>query len=242
MKSVWLVLAILRLSAAQQCTMCVGGTPFDPNGRIGGATSCFAISQYINATAASDRVCLETQLQSYIGCGCETYPDIFCPMCEGAFVDITDPNKEIPLVGMTCQEALFVDKSSGKCTMIQQAAYFCGCPGATPSNCSSVPMGKAQPIRIAPCLRSLQRRVPPMKRPRRSYLPKIAPPFLRIIRSMLVPIVDAVVLRQLISVTFAVVASWIVLTPPPAWVRRSLPVKRLLTLLALLPMMTTVRL
>ena len=130
-----LVVILSLLGFLQQveanCTLCINDTPFNPDGTIG-ATPCSMFGPIIAETDATDPTCTDFQLQSYRHCSCESYPtDVFCSMCPDGVFDIPNKNKQIPELGMTCDEALFAKKAdaSNICEEIPKYAYFCGCSG-----------------------------------------------------------------------------------------------------------------
>lgn len=133
--SVLLVKVKAQDSTEPECTLCFGGGEYDESKTIGGI-SCSEFTS--NLVGLNQEECESLQMIGYENCGCNTYPNTYCPMCEGSFLNIPEPNRQVPgTQDATCGELLFVRAAAdGSCDHARKPAFFCGCPGATEPGCS----------------------------------------------------------------------------------------------------------
>jgi len=125
---------LLRETVAQGCTFCFDGSDlkdeFLENDR------CKALNSTLPIDPDSFQ-CKEFQVQSFVFCGCDTYPvlDGGCPLCaDGSSVSEDFRNILIPPDGpvTTCSNfevASTTRSSDGECAQLQQIGFYqCGCP------------------------------------------------------------------------------------------------------------------
>lgn len=125
------------------CTLCADASPPIGNNSFGGGTDCSLIDASIGMTPAGDKYCTLLQVQGYSFCGCPTFPDTFCNMCDyntTGYVALPKNRQSRVISGtnLTCAAAEFLPVSDGECGAAQAAASYCGCPNAPArsSNCS----------------------------------------------------------------------------------------------------------
>jgi hypothetical protein len=114
--------------------LCYGGAEYNTS-KFVGEIPCSVIATSLIGSNQED--CENYQVTfGFENCGCRTYPDSFCPMCEGAFIDIPDGDLTVPGTDDQCSERLFVRADeNGSCDHAGKPAYFCGCPGSTAPLC-----------------------------------------------------------------------------------------------------------
>lgn len=137
-----IVITLLLLAgsttAQQQCPLCFGDAEPNLEKTIGGAPDGPSCGSLVMDVEIDLDGCRELQKLGYQWCDCPEYPkDYFCPMCQGGFVDIPKRFKEIPgMGGKTCDDKLFVKKSSDSCADAMKPGYVCGCPDAPEPECT----------------------------------------------------------------------------------------------------------
>lgn len=157
--AILLLLVLLLLTgttdAASSCTLCADGGAFDASSRIG-TVRCQEVQTYLSATDSNSQVCYDAQLQGYLYCACATYPtNVFCAMCDNGSTEVSNPDAVIDTLNppKACRDALFASQSNkNDClALVEAATSVCGCPAASPPQCSLCQLGDVQyPTRIIP--------------------------------------------------------------------------------------------
>lgn len=133
-----LLLSTTTTAQTSSCSLCLGGAEANLTKTIGGTPtdpSCAALSSNVEI---DEDGCRDLQVLGYRWCDCPDYPeDYYCPMCKNAFTNIPNRFKQIPGTGKTCEDQLFVPKSSvGSCLEAMKPGYVCGCPDADEPYCT----------------------------------------------------------------------------------------------------------
>jgi len=147
MKQYLLIIALLqssfRMVLAQDeyvpCTWCADGTV--PDDGFEGTSCGFLPEETISMTPADDPACAQAQLLAgYKECGCPTFPDAYCNMCDygnAGYKELSPRRLQnlvipgAPIASKTCKEAEFpLSNETAFCSYVQTAAWYCGCPNA----------------------------------------------------------------------------------------------------------------
>lgn len=128
------------------CTLCASGVaPSLPNEEFISGSTCGQIHELMIAgtggVSADSQFCHDTQIDAFKKCGCPTFPEQYCSLCEDGEFEIPSDFVKIPGVLLEdnpfCGNALFSKKSDGHCDATRRAAYHCGCPNAPTPICQA---------------------------------------------------------------------------------------------------------
>lgn len=137
--------------AQQQCSLCFGGGEPNLNNTIGGNPGDTGCSAFANDVEIDADGCRDLQVLGYRWCDCPDYPEeFFCSMCNDGFFAIPNRFKQIPGLDKTCEDRLFVPKTSvDSCDDAMKPGFVCGCPEAEEPHCSICGAGTAEDAKIA---------------------------------------------------------------------------------------------
>lgn len=170
----WLLLPS-QVVASGSCTLCASGVaPSLPKQEFISGSTCGQIYESLIAgnggVSADSQLCHDTQIDGFKKCGCPTFPEQYCSMCEGGEFNIPSDFVKIPEVLLEdnpfCGNALFTEKSEGLCDATRRAAYHCGCPNAPTPLCQDICRPPNSQValegRTADSTPSAQRLLPPL--------------------------------------------------------------------------------